>query len=97
MTKTWYNTETGSSAVFDDDAILSDWPDFQEVAPVRSLTPAEARGERNLLLSKTDWWATSDRTLTLEQTQYRQALRDMPTHAAWPDLSQGDWPVPPAS
>ena len=44
------------------------------------------RLHRNYLLSETDWWATSDRTMTAEQTAYREELRDLPTTAS-PALS----------
>ena len=39
------------------------------------------RKERNRLLSLTDWWAVSDRTMTAEQTAYRNALRDLPANS----------------
>jgi hypothetical protein len=55
----------------------------------------ENRSTRDELLKDTDWWATSDRTMTQAQTDYRQALRDITTHANWPDLSESDWPVKP--
>jgi len=48
------------------------------------------REERNRRLSKTDWWACSDRTMTAEETAYRQALRDItntynnPRTVVWP-------------
>ncbi len=35
------------------------------------------RFERNNLLTETDWWGASDNTMTAEQTQYRQDLRDI--------------------
>lgn len=35
------------------------------------------RIQRNILLAKTDWWGASDNTMTAEQTQYRQDLRDI--------------------
>ena len=35
------------------------------------------RLERNKLLAETDWWGISDNTMSAEQTQYRQALRDI--------------------
>ena len=38
---------------------------------------AELRFQRNNLLQKTDWWGASDNTMTAEQTQYRQDLRDI--------------------
>ena len=48
------------------------------------------RAERDSLIASTDWWALSDRTMTAEQTAYRQALRDItgqdgfPTNITWP-------------
>ena len=37
----------------------------------------ELRNKRNNLLNKTDWWGASDNTMSAEQTQYRQDLRDI--------------------
>ena len=53
------------------------------------------RNRRNTLIAETDWWASSDLTMTAEQTAYRQALRDITTHANWPHLSEDDWPTKP--
>ena len=53
------------------------------------------RATRNQLLTETDWWAVSDRTMTSEQTAYRAALRDLPTHSNWPHLEADDWPTKP--
>lgn len=55
-------------------------------------TDDTARKMRDKLLSDTDWWAVSDRTMTSEQTTYRQALRDLPDHDDWPTM---DWPAKP--
>lgn len=41
-----------------------------------------ARHIRNEKLAEIDWWASSDLTMTAEQTAYRQALRDLPTDSA---------------
>ena len=38
---------------------------------------ATLRSERNYLLSETDWWASSDLTMTDAQKKYRQDLRDI--------------------
>jgi uncharacterized protein YukE len=35
------------------------------------------RQKRNSLLQETDWWGASDNTMSAEQTQYRQDLRDI--------------------
>ena len=53
------------------------------------------RSERDRLIAETDWWASSDLTMTAEQTAYRQALRDITTHSNWPHLSEDDWPTKP--
>ena len=51
------------------------------------------RPKRNRLISETDWWATSDRTMTAEQAAYRQALRDITDQAGFPtDIT---WPTKP--
>ena len=58
------------------------------------------RVERDRRLADTDWWAMSDRTMTADQTTYRQALRDLPASAT-PSLdSDGNltgvtWPTKP--
>ena len=60
----------------------------------------ELRKMRNIRLSETDWWASSDLTMTAEQSAYRKALRDLPSTAS-PELdSNGDltgvtWPTKP--
>lgn len=53
------------------------------------------RVQREGLLGETDWWAVSDRTMTDDQIAYRQALRDIPTHVNWPNLTEDDWPTKP--
>ena len=53
------------------------------------------RAERDRRIAETDWWASSDLTMTDEQTAYRQALRDITTHSNWPNLEEGDWPTKP--
>ena len=51
------------------------------------------RAERDRKLADTDWWATSDRTMTDAQTTYRQALRDVP--ANYTSLDDVVWPTEP--
>ena len=51
------------------------------------------RAERDRLIAATDWWAGSDRTMTAEQTTYRQALRDITDNAT--SLSDVTWPTKP--
>jgi hypothetical protein len=53
----------------------------------------QLRRQRNQLLTETDWWASSDRTMTAEQTAYRQALRDLPANTT--DPANPVWPTKP--
>ena len=61
------------------------------------LTAAEPlkalRAERDRLIAATDWWASSDLTITSAQTAYRQALRDITDDAT--SLDDVTWPTAP--
>ena len=54
----------------------------------------ELRAERDRLIAATDWWASSDITMTAEQTAYRQALRDITD--TYTSLNDVVWPTKPA-
>ena len=56
----------------------------------------EMRADRDGRLAETDWWASTDLTMSAEQTQYRQALRDITSHSNWPNLNEEDWPTKPS-
>ena len=86
--------------------VISNKPTEEEIqAKIAELQAAEPmrllREERNRLLSKTDWWAVADRTMTTEQTAYRTALRDLPANSPNVALDeQGNlinvtWPTKP--
>tara|TARA_E500000318_G_scaffold103571_1_gene108764 strand:+ start:453 stop:755 length:303 start_codon:yes stop_codon:yes gene_type:complete len=51
------------------------------------------RQVRDVMLSDTDWWASSDLTMTTEQTTYRQALRDITD--TYSSLDTVVWPTKP--
>ena len=51
------------------------------------------REERDRKLAETDWWAVADRTMTAEQTAYRQALRDITD--TYTSLDDVVWPTKP--
>ena len=53
----------------------------------------ELRAERDRLIAATDWWASSDLTMSAEQTAYRQALRDIT--ATYNSLDTVVWPTKP--
>jgi len=56
---------------------------------------AAVRTQRDGLLKDTDFYALSDVTMTDAMTSYRQALRDITTHSAFPNLTNDDWPTAP--
>ena len=63
-----------------------------ELGQLRLAEPLkQLREERNRRLAETDWWASSDLTMSDERRDYRQALRDITdTYASlddvvWPD------------
>ena len=67
----------------------------EEVQEYDDGVAASKRAERDGLLAETDYLALSDNTLSTEMATYRQALRDITTHANWPNLSEADWPTKP--
>ena len=67
----------------------------EEKTNLDNVTAEEKRTLRDNRIAETDWWASSDLTMTAEQTAYRQALRDITTHANWPHLEDADWPTKP--
>ena len=53
------------------------------------------RTQRGAQLAETDWTALTDVTMAAEMATYRQALRDITSHANFPNLQDSDWPVAP--
>lgn len=51
------------------------------------------RQERDRLIAETDWWASSDLTMSAERTAYRQALRDITQ--TYTSLDDVVWPTKP--
>ena len=62
---------------------------LEDAEPMRLL-----REERDRLISETDWWASSDLSLTDAQKKYRQDLRDITKSAT--SLSDVKWPSKPS-
>ena len=59
------------------------------------------REERDRRLAATDWWASSDLTMSSDRTTYRQALRDLPANQTPTMNSEGalqnvTWPTKPS-
>lgn len=66
-----------------------------EIADYNERKAGDNRAIRNNLLAETDWTANSDVTMSSEMATYRQALRNITSHANWPHLEDADWPTKP--
>jgi hypothetical protein len=90
-------TDENGSAIESDNS--SDWGvTWDEVnKKLQDLTAAEPmkelRAERDRLIAATDWWASSDLTMTDAQKSYRQALRDITKD--YDSLDDVKWPTKP--
>jgi len=57
---------------------------------------AEVRTERDAKLTESDWTQVIDAPVNQAAwATYRQALRDIPIHANFPNLTETDWPTKP--
>jgi len=77
------------------EAIAEKWNDYEtNEKPIIMLQ--QLRAERNQRLANTDWWASSDLTMTEAQTAYRQALRNITDtytsldDVVWPQIPGGE-------
>ncbi len=73
----------------------TDWATVNaKAAELRAAEPLKLlRAERDRLIATTDWWASSDLTMSAERTAYRQALRDITDTAT--SLDDVVWPTKP--
>ena len=67
----------------------------EQQAAVDDAAAILVRKRRDALLKETDWYGLSDVTMSTEMATYRQALRDITTHANFPNLTETDWPNKP--
>ena len=80
-------------AMIDGKTVELSQEDYEIISYRPPATEGRIRSERDTLIAETDWWATSDRTMSAEQIAYRQALRDITAQAGWPfDIT---WPTKP--
>ena len=82
-------TIRGDTAYDKDGNVVS----YDESAVTTESNMMELRQERDAKLAATDWWASSDLTMTSAQTTYRQALRDITDSAT--SLDDVTWPEKP--
>ena len=68
----------------------------EQVAHATKAKAKEMRQTRDALLSDTDWTQVADAPVDATAwATYRQALRDITSHANWPYLDEADWPTKP--
>jgi len=67
----------------------------EEIAANEASLASGNRSTRNQLLKDTDHYGLSDVAMSQEMLDYRKALRDITTHANWPNLNDADWPTKP--
>jgi len=91
-------TDDNGSAILSDDP--DDWGNISwgtvkiKLGDLNAAEPLKLlREERNRRLAETDWWASSDLTMTQAQIDYRQALRDITD--TYQSLDTVVWPVKP--
>ena len=86
--------------VLEDGTWVSRWNAVEkttdEIAEFDANVSSARRLHRDNLLSQTDFYALSDVTMSAEMAAYRQALRDITSHANWPYLEEADWPTKPS-
>ena len=68
-------------------AVSAKMTELTNAAPMKEL-----RRQRDEKLAECDWWGASDNTMTTAQTNYRQALRDLPDGAepTWDGVTLGN-------
>jgi len=78
----------GNQVTLDEALVSAKQAELEAAIPMKML-----RTERNQRLANTDWWASSDLTMTEAQTAYRQALRDITD--TYTSLDDVVWPEVP--
>ena len=81
----------------DEDGVTTTKAEHEAAYTAKVVADKEAavRKTRDEKIAATDWTGMSDVTMAADMATYRQALRDITTHANFPDLEEADWPVAP--
>lgn len=100
-----YDTDVPETASVGDELIDGVWvtpvveePVIEEYDPSEdeNIEALSRRRERDELLKSSDWTQVADAPVDKAAwATYRQALRDITTHANFPNLEDSDWPVAP--
>ncbi len=92
----WWFFEDENGPVSGRDADLPSKSDLEQlvVSTSSAYDLAKLRNARDELLFETDWWASSDLTMTQERRDYRQSLRDITN--TYSSLETVIWPTKPS-
>ena len=100
-----YDTDVPETASVGDELIDGVWvtpvveePVIEEYDPSEdeNIEALSRRRERDELLKSSDWTQVADAPVDKAAwATYRQALRDITTHANFPNWEDSDWPVAP--
>jgi hypothetical protein len=89
----YHATANGNVAFTAEEEAEFDAAETAWIADANNRKAEKERAKRNELLADTDWRASSDLTLSTEWAAYRQALRDVPAQAGFPNTIT--WPTKP--
>ena len=90
-----YHNINGQSVQFSvDEEAARDAEEATWAAGANDRQAAEVRRDRDAKLAATDWMANSDVTMSDDWATYRQALRDVPAQAGFPNTIT--WPTKPS-
>ncbi|GAP66837.1 hypothetical protein MBSD_n2152 [Mizugakiibacter sediminis] len=93
ITATGYRCIANATDVLPGETAVDELP----ASLLTALAASEARQQRDGMLAASDWTQVADAPLTATQktawATYRQALRDVPAQAGFPDAI--DWPAMP--
>ena len=93
----YHTTQAGNVAFTAEEETARDaeekaWADGKEARDWLAI-----RNKRNSLLAETDWWASSDLTMSEAQKKYRTDLRNLPSTISDPSTWEGiTWPTKPS-
>ena len=98
--KPWLNQDEVKSFVKNHPKVWTTYASLPSQEEQDEMAAAANRTKRNQLLADSDWTQMNDSPLTDEAktawATYRTALRDLTTHANWPNLTDSDWPTEPS-
>ena len=89
----YHATSSGKVPFTSEEETARDLEEAEWAAAAADRAAESVRSDRDELLTKTDWLALSDTTMSAAWATYRQELRDIPEQAGFPNSIT--WPDEP--